>query len=375
MPMFLISGKFDMPFLLLTLALLGLGLIMQFSASHARAYYFEGNSFYYIGRQLAFAIVGVAAMLLASFFNYNWIRRFSWPLYLVSLGLIAMCYLFDPYNGARRWITLGIRFQPSEVGKFALIVLFAHLMTQDADQMGDFKKGTLRYFILFGVMAVLVVMQPHLSATILLLSITLAMMFVGGSRIRHMATVGGVGALGAVTLVLGMSAFFADRFAHVLVRLTYWLDPFSTSDAGAYQTQQSLLAIGSGGLLGVGLGDSRQKHLYLPEVQNDFVFSVVCEELGYVGAVLIIVLFAMLVWRGYTIAMRARDRFGCLMAVGLTTQLGVQAVLNIAVVTNTIPNTGISLPMFSYGGTALMMTLGQLGVLLSISRQSRYEKE
>ncbi len=172
-----------------------------------------------------------------------------------------------------------------------------------------------------------------------------------------------------------MWGFFSDRFAHVLVRLSYWLDPFSSMDWGSYQTRQSLLAIGSGGLLGVGLGESRQKQLYLPEVQNDFVFAVVCEELGFVGACIIILLFALLIWRGYTIALHAKDRFGSLIAVGITTQIGMQAMLNIAVVTNTIPNTGISLPLFSYGGTSLCMILGELGILLAVSRQGNYEKE
>lgn len=186
---------------------------------------------------------------------------------------------------------------------------------------------------------------------------------------------GMLGVSGMAIIVLAMPTFFAERFNHVLTRLTYWLDPFSTTDSGAYQTKQSLMAIGSGGLLGVGLGESRQKQLYLPEVQNDFIFAIVCEELGFVGACLIIVLFALLIWRGYTIALHAKDRFGMLIAVGITTQIGMQVMLNIAVVTNTIPNTGISLPMFSYGGTSLCMILGELGILLAVSRQGIYEKE
>lgn len=192
---------------------------------------------------------------------------------------------------------------------------------------------------------------------------------------QHLIAIGAAGISGIAALVFTMWGFFSEQFAHVLVRLTYWLDPFATSDAGAYQTQQSLMAIGSGGLLGVGLGESRQKQLYLPEPQNDFVFSIVCEELGFVGACIIIVLFALLIWRGYTIALHARDRFGSLIAVGITTQIGMQAVLNIAVVTNLIPNTGISLPLFSYGGTSLCMILGELGILLAVSRQGNYEKE
>lgn len=375
-PWFLITGRFDMPFLLLTLALLAIGLIMMFSASYARAYYDWDNSFYYIARQLTFAVVGVVAMLVASFFNYNKLKPMAWPLYGISIVLILACYLFDPINGARRWIPLGFTsFQPSEIGKFALIVLFGTLMSDQVDKMKDFKLGTLRYLVLFGAMAVCVVFQPHLSATVLLGCITVIMMFVGGSKFSHLVAVGGAGLGGLAVMILTFSTFLADKFSHALVRFTYWLEPFSTNDAGAYQTQQSLLAIGSGGFLGVGLGDSRQKHLYLPEVQNDFVFAIVCEELGFVGATIVVVLFAMLVWRGFTIAMRSKDRFGCLLALGITVQVGIQAILNIAVVTNLVPNTGISLPLFSYGGTSLMMILGELGIVLAVSRQSKYEKD
>lgn len=371
-----IWGDFDIPFLLLTLALLAFGLVMLFSASYARAYYYEGSSFYYIRRQIIWSVIGVVGMIAASFVNYNWLRRFVWPLYFASLALCMACYLFEAEGGARRWVRFGpVNFQPSEIGKFALILLFAHLMSKDQDKMKKLWSGTLRFLILFGAMAVIVVFQPHLSATLLLAGITVAMLFIGGAKVQHLIAVGATGIAGVAAMVFTMWSFFSDRFAHVLVRLTYWLDPFSTSDAGAYQTKQSLLAIGSGGLMGVGLGESRQKQLYLPEVQNDFIFAIVCEELGFVGACLIIILFALLIWRGYTIALHAKDRFGMLIAVGITTQIGMQAMLNIAVVTNTIPNTGISLPLFSYGGTSLCMILGELGILLAVSRQGNYEKE
>ena len=222
-------------------------------------------------------------MIAASFVNYHWLRRFVWPLYFVSIVLCMACYLFDAYNGARRSIYIGpLSFQPSEIGKLALIFLFAHLMTKDQDKMGRLWEGTLRYLVLFGGLAVIVVMQPHLSATLLMAGITVAMLFVGGAKIQHLIGVGVTGLAGIAALVVTMWGFFSDRFAHVLVRLSYWLDPFSSIDWGSYQTRQSLLAIGSGGLLGVGLGESRQKQLYLPEVQNDFVFAVVCEELGFV---------------------------------------------------------------------------------------------
>lgn len=375
-PIFIIGGRFDMPFLILVLSLLGIGLIVLFSASHASAYYYEGNSYYYIWRQLAFAIAGVVFMLAASFVNYHFIRHFARFLYLLSLVLMAACYLFDPYQGARRWIYLGFtNFQPSEIAKFALILLYAHLIDKYKDKMGDFKIGTMWFICLYLGIAAILLPQPHLSATILIGIIAVTMMLVGGSRFRYLFFLGmGAFVFGLIVLVV-FQDFLAEYFSHVVVRLTYWLDPFSTNDPGSYQTRQSLLAIGSGGLWGVGLGDSRQKHMYLPEVRNDFVFAIACEELGFIGATAIIVLFAMMVWRGYTIAMRARDRFGTMLVVGIITQVGVQAFLNIAVVTNLVPNTGISLPFFSYGGTALLIMMAEIGVVLGVSRQSRYEKE
>ena len=375
-PPFYIWGDFDLPFLLLTLALLGFGLVMLFSASYARAYYYKDSSFYYIRKQIIWSVIGIAGMIGASFINYHYLRKFVWPLYVGSILLCMACYLFEAENGAKRWVRiLGVNFQPSEVGKFALILLFAHLMSKYQKQMNRLWDGTLRYLARFGVLAIIVVLQPHLSATILLAGITVAMLFVGGANILHMTTIGGIGIAGLAAMVITMKSFFSDRFAHVLIRLTYWLDPFASTDWGSYQTRQSLLAIGSGGLVGLGLGESRQKQLYLPEVQNDFVFAIICEELGFVGACLIIVLFALLIWRGYTIALHARDRFGALIAVGITTQIGMQVMLNIAVVTNSIPNTGISLPLFSYGGTSLCMILGELGILMAVSRQGNYEKE
>lgn len=375
-PPFYIWGDFDVPFLLLTLALLGFGLVMLFSSSYAYAYYYKDSSFYYIKRQMIYSVVAVVAMIGASFFNYQWLRKFVWPIYFVAIILCVICYFFDPYQGARRWIYIaGFSFQPSEIGKFAIIMLVSHYISRDLKRMGHLWEGILRNMLILAPMALVVVMQPHLSATILLIGITGALMIAGGSRIQQIVGIGGVGLTALATAIFIFRDKVAEKFSHVIVRLTYWLEPFATNDAGAYQTQQSLKAIGSGGLLGMGLGESRQKHLYLPEVQNDFIFAVACEELGFVGACIIIILFAMLIWRGYTIAMHARDPFGMLVAVGITTQIGLQAMLNIAVVTNTVPNTGISLPLFSYGGTSLCMIMGELGILLGISRQANYEKE
>lgn len=369
-------GHFDTPFLILVLTLLGIGLVTLFSSSYASSLYYLGNSYYYILRQLFFAVVGVAAMLAASLVNYRFLRNFSWLAYGVSLILMAACYLFPAQQGAQRWIQLGpLSFQPSEIAKFSVILLFAHLMDRDKDKMGRMIEGTWRYIVLYGAVAVILIFQPHLSGTLLIGFIALTMMLVGGTKFSNLLKIGVPLLVLLLVVAFLLQDFILEQFAHVVTRLTYWLDPFSTTDPGSYQTRQSLLAIGSGGLWGVGFGESRQKHMYLPEVRNDFVFAIVCEELGFIGASLVIILFAMLVWRGYHIAMHARDRFGSLLVTGITTQIGLQAFLNIAVVTNLIPNTGISLPFFSYGGTALLIMLAEIGVVLAVSRQARHEKE
>lgn len=236
--------------------------------------------------------------------------------------------------------------------------------------MKTFRYGILPFLIVLGVISGLMVLEPHLSGTILILTIGIVMMFVGGVDLKWFAL--GVGLLAAGIVVVVMIPGIIE---YAQSRLEYWLDPFADPQGKGFQTIQSLLAIGSGGVMGLGLGNSRQKYLYIPEPQNDFVFSIVCEELGLVGASIIVILFALLVWRGYVIAIRAQDKFGTMLSVGLTTQVGLQALLNIAVVTNTIPNTGISLPFFSYGGTALMMLLAQMGVILSVSRRAALEKQ
>ena len=266
-----------------------------------------------------------------------------------------------------------VNFQPSEIAKFALILLFAHLMSRDQDKMDQLWLGTARYLALFGAMALVILPQPHLSATLLLLGITLSMMFVGGSRIKHLMGLGMLGVSGMAIIVLAMPTFFAERFNHVLTRLTYWLDPFSTTDSGAYQTKQSLMAIGSGGLLGRGLGNGLQKQLYLPEPHNDFIFATWCEEMGLIGALLVILLFAYLIYRGFRVARYAPDKFGSLLATGITAKLAIQTLMNLFVVTGIMPVTGAALPFFSYGGTALLLQLGEMGILLNISRYMRID--
>lgn len=365
------KGGIDLTFMFLVLILLAIGLIMLFSASYASAYYETGNSFYYISRQLLFAIVGIIGMFVVANIDYHILHRFAFLIYIGTVFLLILVLFVHTREDARRWIPLGFTtFQPSELAKFAVVLIFAHLISTNYDRMKDPKYGDWPFLALMGIVVLLMLLEPHLSGTILILSIGIIMMFVGGTDLKWFMIGGLLLAAAVVVIVL-----IPGVIPYAMSRIQHWRDPWIDPQGKGFQTIQSLYAIGSGGLMGVGIGNSRQKHLYLPEPQNDFIFSVVCEELGFIGATLIILVFVLLIWRGYVIAMRCRDRFGSMLAIGLTTQVGVQTILNIAVVSNTIPNTGISLPFFSSGGTALVMLLAEMGVILSVSRQTNLEKE
>ena len=370
---FSIGAGIDMPFLFLVLALVVIGLIMLFSASFPNAYYLHhGDSFYFIKNQVVFAIIGIAVMFAASFFDYRNLHKFAVPALIVSFVLLVLVLIMPPINGVHRWIQIGsFSFQASEITKFAIVLSFAHFISLNFKRMSTFKYGIVPYSIMLAPTLVLLALEPHISCTVIIILLAGGMLFIGGVKLRWFGLV-----LGLVSAALIYLVVFTDKISYANNRISGWLDPFGTGpqSVDTWQTRQGLYAIGSGGLLGLGLGNSRQKYLYIPEPQNDFIFAVVCEELGFIGSVIILILFAMLIWRGIIISMRARDRFGALLGIGLTAQVGLQVILNIAVVTNTIPNTGISLPFFSYGGTALLMLLAQMGVVLSISRTASLEK-
>lgn len=362
-------GGIDLTFLILVILLLTIGLIMLFSASYANAYYLYDNSFIFISKQLGWGLAGLVLMILISTIDYRVLYKMAWPIYLATVPLLIAVYFFEPLNGAKRWIHFGsFTFQPSELAKFAIVIVFARMAIVYQKQIRTFRYGIFPFLMALGVYAGLILPETHLSCTILILAMGAIMMIVGGSNLKWFALAAGVGAAGILLIVATGLIHYADA------RLVSWRDPFSDPQGVGFQVIQSLYAIGSGGLMGVGIGNSRQKFLYLPEPQNDFIFAIVCEELGFVGATLIIILFALLVWRGFVIAMRCKNKFGTMVAVGLTSQVGLQVILNIMVVTNTIPNTGISLPFFSAGGTALLLLLCQMGVLLSISRDTNLEK-
>ena len=356
----------DIWFLIILMLLVCYGLVMLFSAGYAVALYRRGDAYTYIRPQLLFAAFGAAAMYAASLVDYHIWHKLAWPIMGVSLALLAIVLFMPEYNGCKRWIVLpGLgTLQPSEIAKFAVVLVFAHIISLNHDRMQTFATGVLPFMVILGAVTVLMLLEPHLSGTLLILGIGAVLMFVGGTGLKWFALAGiaGAGAIAAAVVLL------PELVPYAMGRLSSWRDPFADPLGEGHQTIQSLYAIASGGAAGLGLGNSRQKYLYVPEPQNDFIFSILCEELGFVGAALTVVLFLLLFLRGMSIAVRARDKFGALLAVGFVVQVVLQAVLNIAVVTNTIPNTGISLPFFSSCGTSLLLLLSEMGVLLSISR-------
>lgn len=364
-------GTVDMPFLLLTLLLTGVGLVMLFSASFPAAYYAEGDAAYYFKRQLIFALLGLAAMFVVSRINYQRWRGMARMLLGLSIALLVLVIIPGvgiTINGATRWLGFGevLTFQPSEIAKLGVIIFFADSISKKREKMLTWRYGIFPYVAILGVVAILMLAEPHLSGAILIVGTGAIMMAVGG--IQGWLIGAGVGGVG-VAAVLFIKAVEAGIINYNADRILLWRDPWSDASDAGYQICQSLIAIGSGGLLGVGLGKSRQKFLYLPERHNDCIFAIVCEELGLIGACVIMLIFVLLIIRGFWIALHARDRFGALLVVGVTTQVALQTFLNIAVVTGLIPATGISLPFFSYGGTALALQLVEMGVVLSVSRQ------
>ena len=361
----------DIPFLILVLLLLAVGLVMLYSASHAQSRYDTSyeSSTRDLQKQGLCAAIGLGCMWLFSRIPAKLWMRFAWPVYWVSIVLL-LCVLFmgQSVNGARRWINIaGIQFQPSEIAKFAMILLFARLTRLFGSRTKEFRYGVLGFgAALLGILVPLA-LEKHLSAIMLIGMVGVCMMFVAGTGKKWLAA----GAAAAAVFVL----IYITFMGYAGDRVTAWLHPEQDPGDTGYQILQSLYAIGSGGVFGLGLGKSRQKYLYLPFQYNDYIFAVICEELGLVGAVLIIALFSLMILRGYWIALRASDRFSTVLASGLVTLIAVQTVLNLGVVTNLLPSTGIALPFFSYGGTALAVNLGEMGVVLSISRQRNETKD
>lgn len=363
-----VNEPMDMTFCILVLIILAIGLVMMFSASFATSYFEEGDSYYYIKRQIIFALLGVSIMLIVSKVNYKYLKAFSWMLYGISVLLLALVLVVGTGDGVeKRWLNLGFTtIQPSEIAKLAVIILMAFYLSRNYKYLKNPVKGVLIPFVIIGLAAGLVLIEPHLSGAILILAVGLCMMIVAGCNFTLLGATGIIGAIGLY--------FFSMHTDYMRRRIEIWLHPESDPQGDGYQTLQSLYAIGSGGLTGLGLGQSRQKYLYIPEPQNDFVFSIVAEELGLIGCLVILALFVVLIYRGFVIAMRSDDKFGSFLVFGIVMRLAVQVLLNVAVVTNAIPVTGISLPFFSYGGTALVILLLEMGIVLSVSRQANLTK-
>ncbi len=387
----LAKGPLDLPFLMLVCMLTGVGLIMMFSASFASALYnssdaVRNNPWYYIQRQAVFAAIGLVGMYIVSRMNYEYFRILAIPALVFSIVLLVLVLLPGFHtvrsDGVKRWFK-GIgpipSLQPSEIAKVAVILFFsARLSKRDTERQRRFTRRTstgrflnwlekigflelVPYGVVMAVVLGLVVAEPHMSGTVLILVGAAAVLFISGVSLKWFVGLGSI-ALTALTVIV----FATDYMTR---KINLWLDPWSEPRDGGYQIIQSLYAIASGGLLGLGLGNSRQKFLYIPEPQNDFLFPIVVEELGLVGGLLVLMLFALLILRGYWLALHARDKFGTLTIAGIITLLAAQVFLNIGVVTGLIPNTGIALPFFSYGGSALAIQLGEMGMVLSISRQ------
>jgi cell division protein FtsW len=366
------TGPYPIAFLVNLIIIQIFGLIMLFSASYTTGYLYHSDSYFYIADQVKYTLLGEAAMMVASCFDYHWLRRWTKWGYVVCLLLLAAVFTCDPINGCRRWLHWkGLplpSIQVSEIVKFEMILMTAYLMCRFRA-----KRKTLLYGVAYPLLPLLpvvglLIFEPHLSGIILICMIVGTIMLLGGSGGAWIISFGGLGAAG-MFLVYRVAP---NLISYVGARLKGWTTDITQM---SYQTRQSLYAIGSGGWFGLGLGNSMEKQLWLPECTNDFIFSVVCEELGFIGALVVIFLFASLILQCLYIAYNAADLYGSLIALGITGQITWQVICNIAVVTNTMPNTGISLPFFSSGGTSLLMLLGEVGVLLNIARQGARAKQ
>lgn len=358
------KGPVDTGFFISIMLLLIVGLIMVFSASYPTAYYETGNGFTVIGKQFLWAVLGFGAMLFTANFNYRKYQRYA-KLILIICGLLLLAVLAIgmEVNGAKRWLGIGgISFQPSEAAKIGIVIFLAYSMAEIKGKIRGYK-CLLNYAVVLGCFFLLLILEPHFSVCIIIGLTAVIMMLVAGARMRYFA----IAAIPVVPAGIWLAIFEPYR----LQRLITFTNPFADRLGAGWQIIQSLYAIGSGGLFGVGFGNSRQKFMYVSEPQNDFIFAIVCEELGLIGALAILALFGYMIYRGIKIAMHAPDTFSSLLVTGIVALVGVQVVLNIAVVTSSIPTTGIPLPFFSAGGSSLVFLLAAMGIVLNVSRYKR----
>ncbi len=354
----------DIGFLVTVIMLVVLGLIMVFSASYPSANYRYGNGLYFITRQAIWAVVGAAAMFFTAKVDYRVYKKFVVPIMAATVVLLALVLASKPINGARRWLGVGsFSFQPSEFAKISVIIFLSYILSNMKETLKDIKK-VLIYIGALGAVLVLLLLEPHLSVCIIICFVLAIMLLVAGFPAKVFWT--------AVLILAPLAIFITMGADYRSDRITAYLDPFADKQGDGWQIIQSLYAIGSGGFFGLGFGNSRQKFMYVSEPQNDFIFAIICEELGIVGAFVVIVLFGVLIWRGVKIAINAPDNFGSLLVIGNISLVGVQAFLNIAVVTKLIPTTGVSLPFFSAGGSSMVFLMAAMGMVLNVSTHKRH---
>lgn len=360
-------GNVDYGIFYTVMILLAIGVVMVYSASSFYAM-IRGDSMSFLKKQVLAAIMGIIAFVIFVRFDYHKLKKFTLPAMIITIPLLFLVFLFEPVNGAQRWIQLGpLSFQPSELAKYVVVLALASVLTAKGEKIKDIKTGVLPCLAIGIFYAGCVLMQKNLSVAAIIVFVTFIMIFSSGAQFKHLVAVCiPVALAGAAAAILEPYRF---------KRLANFIDPWKDAAGDGYQLIQSFYALGAGGVTGLGLGQSRQKTLYMPEPHNDFIFSIIGEELGLIGCLVILALFIILIWRGFKVAMDARDTYGTLLALGITSVIAVQTIINIAVVTGSMPVTGVPLPFISYGGTSLAITMAAMGILLNISRQSKENLE
>ncbi|MBC2580652.1 stage V sporulation protein E [Clostridium sp. DJ247] len=359
-------GPIDFVLFSTIMLLVAIGVVMVYSASSYSAFFNLKDSMFYLKKQGIAAIIGCFSMFMTIRMDYHKIKKYTKLIMIVVVILLAAVFAFPPVNGARRWITLpGIHIQPSEIAKYIVVLYMAKSIETKGEKIKTLKYGVIPYLLVSGFYAGMVFLEKNLSIATVILMVTLIVLYVAGAKTSHM-----LGLIGLVALA-GVAGILFEPYR--MARFTSFLDPWKDPKGDGYQLIQSLLALGSGGIWGMGLGKSRQKCYYIPEPHNDFIFSIIGEELGLIGCTFIVILFIIFIWRGIVTAVKAKDTYGTLLATGITSVIAVQAIINIAVVTGSMPVTGVPLPFISYGGSSILFNLIAAGVLLNISRQREYD--
>jgi len=356
-------GQIDYGIFYTLCILLSIGVVMVYSASSFYAMFHNNDSMYFFKRQLIWAIIGVISMTVMMSIDYHKLKKITPTLLICTIPLLIAVFFFPAINGAKRWISLGpLSFQPSELTKYAVVMFLALSIDIKGDKVKEFWYGLVPYLCVSGFFAALILAEHNMSIASIIMIVTFIMLFVAGGKIKHLFGI-------IMPAMLTLAIFFIFSSDYRRERMLNFIDPWKDAADAGYQLIQSFLALGSGGLTGLGLGQSRQKTLYMPEPHNDFIFSIIGEEVGLIGCLIIISLFLIFIWRGVRVAMNAKDTYGKLLAMGITSIIAVQAIINIAVVTGSMPVTGVPMPFISYGGTSLVINLTAMGILLNISRQ------